>query len=80
MSKEYQTGYKDGFKDGFEAGRNEPKPPTVTYFPPMQTVSGSASTDTQCMHKNCPQCRMGTCSGVHMISCPCKNCSPRMTS
>lgn len=31
-----------------------------------------------CMHKNCPGCKAGTCSGVHMLSCPCRNCSPWM--
>ncbi len=31
-----------------------------------------------CLHKNCAGCRSGTCSGVHMLSCPCKNCSPIM--
>lgn len=29
-----------------------------------------------CLHKNCPGCKSGTCSGIHMISCPCKNCTP----
>lgn len=38
--------------------------------------------DAPCMHRNCPNChgtgvgRMGTC--IHMISCPCPNCSPTM--
>ena len=31
-----------------------------------------------CLHKTCVGCKNGTCSGVHMLSCPCKNCSPRM--
>jgi len=36
-----------------------------------------------CMHKSCPQCHgtgrredgLGPC--IHMISCPCPNCTPR---
>ncbi len=40
------------------------------------------ATDTMenqgCMHRNCPGCKAGTCSGVHMMSCPCPSCSPRM--
>lgn len=31
-----------------------------------------------CLHENCSGCKNGTCSGVHMISCPCPKCSPRM--
>lgn len=31
-----------------------------------------------CMHENCSGCKNGTCSGVHMMSCPCPKCSPRM--
>lgn len=36
--------------------------------------------DSECMHDNCPDCKNGTCSGVHMISCPCPKCSPRCTT
>jgi hypothetical protein len=32
----------------------------------------------ECMHDNCPGCKNGTCSGVHMISCPCPKCSPQI--
>lgn len=35
------------------------------------------SVDSQCLHKNCPNCRMGICSGIHMISCPCRECTPQ---
>ena len=28
-----------------------------------------------CLHKNCVGCKNGTCSGMHMISCPCRSCS-----
>lgn len=31
-----------------------------------------------CLHKQCIGCANGTCSGVHMLSCPCSSCSPRM--
>ena len=34
---------------------------------------------SDCMHENCPGCKNGTCGGAHMMSCPCKRCSPRMT-
>lgn len=34
--------------------------------------------DNNCLHDNCSGCRSGTCSGVHMIACPCPKCSPRM--
>jgi len=33
---------------------------------------------SDCMHLNCPGCKNGTCSGIHMISCPCGSCSPTM--
>lgn len=33
---------------------------------------------SDCMHDNCPGCKNGTCSGVHMISCPCKKCTITM--
>lgn len=29
-----------------------------------------------CLHDACQGCKDGSCSGVHMISCPCKKCSP----
>lgn len=38
--------------------------------------------DRGCLHKQCPNCNgtgqsvHGTC--IHMISCPCKSCSPYM--
>lgn len=38
--------------------------------------------DDGCLHKNCPNCHgtgqsvHGTC--IHMISCPCKSCTPWM--
>lgn len=32
--------------------------------------------DDYCMHENCPGCKAGTCNGIHMMSCPCKKCSP----
>ena len=32
-----------------------------------------------CAHDNCPQCKMGTCNGIHMISCSCKKCKPSIT-
>ena len=28
-----------------------------------------------CMHTNCQGCKNGTCSGIHMISCPCEKCT-----
>ena len=34
--------------------------------------------DIPCVHKNCSGCKAGTCNGVHMISCPCRSCTPRM--
>ena len=30
-----------------------------------------------CLHENCRGCKDGTCSGVHMISCPCPKCAIR---
>lgn len=30
----------------------------------------------RCLHKNCEGCKNGRCSGVHMISCPCRDCTP----
>jgi len=30
-----------------------------------------------CMHENCPGCKNGTCSGIHLISCPCPKCTSR---
>lgn len=30
-----------------------------------------------CLHDSCAGCQTGTCSGMHMISCPCPKCSPR---
>lgn len=31
---------------------------------------------SDCLHENCPGCKAGTCSGIHMISCPCRKCTP----
>lgn len=47
----------------------------ITQIPPY-TVSPINNTFDPCMHKNCIGCRNKTCNGVHMISCPCKKCSP----
>lgn len=33
-----------------------------------------------CLHKNCTECKRGVQNHVHMISCPCRDCSPRMTA
>lgn len=38
-------------------------------------ISSDTSSNTQCLHKSCVGCKNGTCSGVHMISCPCPDCS-----
>ena len=32
--------------------------------------------DAGCLHENCSGCKNGTCSGVHMLSCPCRKCRP----
>ena len=37
-----------------------------------QPLNNSSS---DCMHDKCTGCKMGTCNGVHMMSCPCKKCS-----
>jgi hypothetical protein len=40
--------------------------------------------DSSCLHDNCSSCdgtgvrKDGLGSCIHMISCPCKKCSPRM--
>jgi len=47
-------------------------PDGSTYVPSTGTVE-----KTLCLHKNCMGCKAGTCGGVHMISCPCPDCSVR---
>lgn len=32
----------------------------------------------ECLHKKCEGCKTNICSGVHMISCSCSSCSPKM--
>lgn len=50
-------------------------PKTVpTFQTPPQQIPPHAPI---CLHDSCPDCKNGTCSGVHMISCPCPKCSPR---
>lgn len=48
------------------------------YSKPQKNVLniGNVTPDkTQCLHKSCIGCQTGSCSGVHMISCPCPDCS-----
>lgn len=45
-----------------------------TAYPPYKAEQ--TGTFDPCFHSNCTGCKNGTCSGVHMISCPCKKCSP----
>lgn len=42
-----------------------------------EIVGKSVYPQEYCLHKTCIGCKSGTCNGVHMISCPCSNCSPR---
>lgn len=51
-----------------------PKP----HFHPKQFPDDSMNKNffSDCMHDNCAGCKTGTCSGVHMMSCSCKKCSP----
>lgn len=32
----------------------------------------------ECLHRMCKDCRFGIKDHVHMISCPCRSCSPWM--
>lgn len=43
------------------------------YFP-----DDTLNKPSSCMHENCAGCKAGTCKGVHMMSCPCPNCSIKM--
>jgi hypothetical protein len=49
--------------------------PYQTYTAPYGT--GTPINEIPCMHDNCQGCKDGTCSGVHMLSCPCPKCTPR---
>jgi hypothetical protein len=40
---------------------------------------GSASNEEPCLHRSCPACKAGICSGLHWISCPCERCTPRVS-
>lgn len=50
----------------------------------MRNVIGARDVDwSQCMHDNCPSCcgtgvRHDGSACVHMLSCPCPKCSPRL--
>ena len=54
----------------------------ITKYPIFVDKSTKSPQHSSCMHDNCPTCKgtgirndgLGSC--VHMISCPCKKCTP----
>lgn len=38
-------------------------------------ISTSAVDNSYCLHKNCMGCKTGSCSGIHMMVCHCRDCS-----
>lgn len=53
----------------------DPLPPKEPRWPGLFIQNDSWIEHDDCMHTNCPGCKDGTCSGIHMISCPCKKCT-----
>ena len=53
-------------------------PTQIMPNPPKNWDINKQYVQSDCMHDNCPGCKAGTCNGVHMMSCPCAKCSPRM--
>ena len=53
-------------------------------YPYYYKITPTKNTKSDCMHDNCSSCGgtgirkdgLGAC--IHMISCPCSKCSPRM--
>lgn len=62
-----------------EMDKYKERNPWIT-LPSVVSPSVLPEKSEHCLHKNCPECKAGRCSGIHMISCPCRSCSPMLTT